>query len=122
VATKGRLVEIEQYNEFTHPPGRAVVRTASGSVAILDDALEPVDRGLAEVEIFNDDTWQAAVRLEGDGPRWMIRPRPLLWLKADGNDVAVLARVRDVYTSWADDIGAADSITVEGVGDAPPPL
>jgi len=102
-AAEKRVVEIEQFNpRFFKPPGREVVRTASGPTVISVHGVD-IDRAQAEIEVFNDETWKAVLHLEGtggfikDGKRTSVSRGDRFNLRADvGDAIPTVARVEEV--------------------------
>ncbi len=116
-------------NHAVPPPGRRYVREASGVVEVLAHG-RVVERGLANVRVLNDESWEADVLLEGngsfelaDGTRALFGIGDRFNVRSLGTDLAVTARVMGVDLAWV----ATASTTVctlflERWAGSPPPL
>lgn len=127
VGGSGRSVAIEAFNAAIPPPGRQLVRSAEGSVMIGVHG-QWVDRALATVEVFNDDTWTAVLRLEGSGiyevagQQVVLRTGDRFDLQADRDGaVPVVARIHEISMGYSPDAVAA-TLVVVGSPDSAPPL
>ncbi|CAN5844999.1 hypothetical protein BH18ACT6_BH18ACT6_18300 [soil metagenome] len=56
VSKNGRVLYIEQFSNHTRPPCMKLAREASGSVQILDEDRQVLDRGFLLAQVYNDET------------------------------------------------------------------
>ena len=115
---EGRTVHVSKFATGRPSPGRASVRSEIGSVQIILHG-QLAGRGLAELEVFNDDSWKARIRLEGSG--LALNPGDRFNIRADGSDLMTVARVDEIgFASIGE--SASFGFDVTSWEDNPPPF
>jgi hypothetical protein len=119
------ILQIEQFSNYTRPPCKKLARETSGSVQILDEHQQVLDRGFLLAQVYNDETWTGVVYLEGNGIDSGLAfsdPGKRVYIVADDSDTGVLADVKGTSLSFQPNAGQAISVDITGALDSPPPF
>jgi hypothetical protein len=116
--TEGRRHQIEKPAHTLPSPGRLATRNEVRSVQLFASG-KLIDRGLAEITIFNDKSWEAGIRLEGE--RTILDSGDRFNLRADGSEEVTIGRVNGIYYS-GDSEGVSISLDVVSWQDSLPPI